>query len=133
MASINLLPRKEFEITLDSGDVIKGKYSNWAVKRFCDKKKVTLKGLSTILGEDTATLDDVCQIILCAVEHTARETGRPFSYTDFHVCNWIEELGGFDSQNFLDLVKHGGSEIEEKKTESQLTGQNISESVIPQV
>lgn len=132
MASVSLLPRKEFEIHLDSGEVIKGKYSTWSVKRFCDRKKLPLSGLDTLLQADTATLDDVCLIILCAVEHTAREAGKPFSYTDFHVCNWIEEIGGLSSQVFADLMAHAGSETEQKKTGSQSSGTSSSESVIPQ-
>ncbi len=117
MASINLLPRKEFEITLNSGEVIKGKYSLWSVKRFCDRKKMKLSELDTFMTQDSITMDDVCLMILCAVEHCKREAGLAFSYTDFHVCNWIEELGGLTSEGYVSLMNHAASEIEEKKSE----------------
>jgi hypothetical protein len=115
MAKVDLLPRKEFTITLDSGEVIKGKYSLWAAKRFCDKKKLTLKQLVERLTEENMTLDDLVENILCAVEHCQRESGLPFKYNDLNVCSWIEEMGGIGSDQYNLLVGHAFSELEPEK------------------
>ena len=119
MAKLELLPRKEFEITLESGEIIRGKYSNWALKRFCDKKGLSLAQLQDRLNAENVTLDDVVQTVLCAVEHKQRESGQPFKYSDFDVCNWIEEMGGFDSEDFARLQRHAGPEVEEKKSQDE--------------
>ena len=124
MAKVELLPRKEFIITLDSGEVIKGKYSLWAAKRFCDKKKLTLKQLIESLSEENMTFDDLCENILCAVEHCQKEFGEKFKYNDFDVCNWIEELGGIGSEEYTKLVGHAFSELEPEKKSQEMTEQN---------
>ena len=115
MAKVDLLPRKEFTITLDSGEVIKGKYSLWAAKRFCDKKKLTLVNLFERLSEENMTFDDLIENILCAVEHCQKEEGLPFKYNDMDVCSWIEEMGGIGSEDYMKLSGHAFSELEEEK------------------
>jgi len=119
MAKIDLLPRKEFTITLDSGEVITGKYSLWAAKRFCDKKKLTLNSFIERLSADNMTFDDLTENILCAVEHKQREEGKPFKYSDFNVCEWIEELGGIDSEDYTKLVGHALSELDPGKKKAK--------------
>ena len=118
MASINLLPRKEFEITLDDGTLVKGQFGTWALKRFCDKNKVGLNEAGAALQ----TLGGIIEYILCAVEYSARLSSQPFSYTDIHGCQWADQLGGIDSEAFTSLIKHSQDENagagEEKKTDS---------------
>lgn len=115
-ATINLLPRKEFEITLEDGTIIKGQFGTWALKRFCDKQKLTLKQAGERLGDPT--LSDVVEYVLAAVEYTARKTQAPFSYSDIHVSDWIDQLGGIQSPDFVKLFSHSADESlgEEKKT-----------------
>ena len=120
MASINLLPRKEFEITLSDGEKVKGQFGTWALKRFCDKQKYSIKQAGEKLGDPS--MSDVVEYILCAVEHSARKTGGPFSYTDVQACDWIDQLGGWQGQIFITLFNHSAQEDTvaddgEKKTE----------------
>lgn len=120
MASINLLPRKEFEITTDEGTVIKGKFGTWSLKRFCDNREITLGQLQAKKPEEF-TLSDVVDLILYAVEQKARETSQPFSFTDVHACSWCDELGGIFGAEVTKLFNHQASDVkqeEEKKTES---------------
>lgn len=112
---VNLLPRKEFELILN-GQTIEGKYCLWAIKRMCDKKKWSIKDLSVQLSADKMTFDDLCEFILCAVEYKVRKNKKPFMYTDVDVCDWLEELGGVDSEEVTALMNHAHSEIEEKKS-----------------
>ena len=120
MAEIKLLPRKEFEITLEDGTVIKGQFGTWALKRFCDKQKYSIAQAGAKLGDPS--MSDVVEYVLCAVEHTARKTNSPFSYTDVQACDWIDQLGGWQSGTFVELFNHSADESkaedngQEKKT-----------------
>lgn len=129
MEKLRLLPRKEFEIILEDETVVKGQYTLWSTKRFCDKKGISLKKLGDALQEDSMTFDDLVEVILCAVESKQREEGKPFIYNDFHVCGWIEYLGGLGSEDYNNLINHAGSEeTKEKKSLSQSNGETLNES-----
>jgi len=134
---INLLPRKEFELILDSG-TIQGKYGLWSYKRYCDIKQISLSEMLSALDKEDS-LDDLCLILLCSVEYSSRKKGLPFNYTDVDICEWIEEMGGVTSDNFLKLLAHakGEEETKEKKTAKvekvkTSNGKIIKSSVIPQ-
>jgi hypothetical protein len=118
MATINLLPRKEFEITLDDGSVITGQFGTWALKRYCDKQKLSLSEAGAKLSNPS--INDISEYLLAAVEYLARKKGEPFSYTDVHVCDWIDQLGGLSSEGFSKIFNHSADDVsaadEEKKT-----------------
>lgn len=118
-ATINLLPRKEFEIVLEN-ETIKGQFGTWALKRFCDKKNLSLKEAGEKLSDPG--MSDVVDYILAAIEYSARKINAPFSYTDVHVCGWIDELGGIQDEKFVSLFNHSAGETkEEKKTGMAMT------------
>ena len=119
MASLNLLPRKSFEILLDDKSVVRGQYSLWSVKRYCDLKKLSLAQLEEQLSIENIALDDIVKLVLCAVEYTSRKENKGFSYTDVNVCDWIEELGGITSENYHLLIGHAKSEDESKPSEEK--------------
>ncbi len=117
---LELLPGKEFKITLKSGEIIEGKFSVWAYKRFCMKLGLSDKKLVARLSEDESSWADNIEMILCAVEHKQREKGEAFKFTDFHTCQWVEEMGGIGSESYVKLIGHSGSDlepVEQKKTE----------------
>lgn len=114
---VELLPRKEFEITLENAEVIRGQYSLWSIKRFCDKKNLSLNQLQEAMSADKLTFDDVCEVLLCAVEFKCRQNKEVFKYTDVDACNWIESLGGLMGEDYIKLMNHAGNEeAEEKKS-----------------
>lgn len=116
VATLNLLPRKCFEITLTDGSIIKGKFGTWALKRFCDKKSLTLEEA----GEKLRDLTGFTDYLLYAVEGVMRQSGEACPYTDVQCCDWIDQLGGLSSAVFLQLIAHTTEEAEEeKKTEPQ--------------
>ena len=121
MIKLDLLPRKEFEITLEDGTIIKGQFGTWALKRFCTRRNYSLNEAGVKLSDPG--MDDIVDYILSAVEYAARKENAPFSYTDLHVCEWIDEMGGMQSQDFANLFRHSADEVqasdatEEKKTE----------------
>ena len=120
MAELTLLPRKEFEILTNEGEKIKGQFGTWALKRFCDKQKYSIKQAGDKLGDPS--LGDVIEYLLSAIEHSARKTGTQFSYTDVQICDWIDQLGGWQGGTFVKLFNHSADESPEvddgeKKTE----------------
>lgn len=117
-ATIELLPRKEFRITLESGQSITGKFGTWALKRFTSKKNISLIQAGELFSN--LTVDDLVDYILCAVEQSFREakTGTSFPYNDVDVCAWIDELGGVGSEHVNSLFNHAG-DTEEKKSNDQ--------------
>lgn len=114
-ATLELLPRKEFRIILDNGDYaegINGKFSTWALKRFCDKKNCSLAELGEILTTKL-TIDDLLSFILCAVEAKMENT----LFTEKTVAGWIDELGGIGHENVNRLLSHASDA--EKKSDQQ--------------
>lgn len=111
---INLLPRKEFEITLSDGTVIKGKFGTWALKRVTDKNKTSLQESGALLQ----TLSGLLDYIKAAVEYNFIKKGETCPYNDVDVADWIDEIGGISSENMNLLVRHMSEETEEKKTET---------------
>lgn len=123
MAELNLLPRKEFEIHFKeavnpdlTNKVIKGQFSLWSVKRYCDKKKLSLSGLALQMEESSMSLDDMALMLLCAVEYTSKKNKEGFAYSDIDACDWIEELGGLTGEKYLELMNHANSEISNNDT-----------------
>lgn len=119
MASLNLLPRKSFEILLDDKSVVRGQYSLWSVKRYCDLKKLSLAQLEEQLSVENIALDDIVKLILCAVEYSTRKEKKGFAWSDVDVCDWIEQLGGIGSENYNALIGHARSEEESKGDEEK--------------
>lgn len=118
MATLNLLPRKEFELTISDGSVVRGQYGTWALKRFCDKLGYSLKDAGARLSDPS--MDDVIQYVLSAVEYPFAKKGEKCPYNDVDVCDWIDQLGGIQSAEFTRLFAHSADEdTTEKKTEDQ--------------
>lgn len=115
-ATIDLLPRKEFIITLENGEKVTGKYGTWAMKRFCQKRNLTLQTVSDKLKEPD--IDDAVEFVLSAVEQKFRESKSKegFPFNDVDACMWIDELGGIAGTDFVRLFNHASDPTEEKKS-----------------
>jgi hypothetical protein len=119
MAEIKLYPRKEFEIILEDGTVIKGQFGTWALKRFCDKQGYILSVAAEKLR--SPEIGDIVEYLLACIEYVCKKVPKDFTYNDVDCCSWIDELGGVYSDNVLKLFRHSGDEnptTEEKKTDS---------------
>lgn len=138
---INLLPRKEFEIKLSDGQIISGKFGTWAMKMFCIKKGVDIQefgqffairsdknpeGLTVI-----EVVDNFALFLLCAVEYSVRKSGKAFNYNEINAYDWIDEMGGTESEDFTKLVNlmsdEEAKESDEKK--SSLIGENSNATI----
>jgi hypothetical protein len=133
MITINLLPRKEFEIVLESGETVPGKFGTWATKRFMDKKKYSLKQYQELIASGDISMDDVCVIILSAIESKHLTEGKKFIYNDQHLCDWMDQSGGFYGDQWVALLTHSFTIDEEKKSqETDSSGTILNKSAIQQ-
>jgi len=112
-AKLNLSPRGIFDITLEDGTVISGKFGTWALKKFSDNNgnEEISKKLQTVPG--------FIDYLLYAVEYLSRKNKTAFSYTDIDACDWIDQLGGLNGALTVKLMTHNSSDAEveeEKKT-----------------
>jgi hypothetical protein len=103
--TIDLLPRKSFEIHLEDGEVIAGQYGTWALSRFCDRIGVTLTDLSKRM-EKGITMNDLLLFILCSVEYTCRKEKKSFAFNDLDAAQWVDALGGVGSEQVARLINH---------------------------
>lgn len=126
MTGLNLLPRKEFEVILTDGTVHTGKLGTWALARFGQKRKIGLSAIGTLLGE--GQIMDMLDLVVCSVECKVRETGKPMTFNDIILCQWIDDYQEEHGESgFALLWNHvQGEDIEEKKSqeESPLSGEN---------
>ncbi len=110
--SLKLLPSGGFEITLKDGSIVKGQFN-----------AATLKKLSLLNGgigfsetinliEDNASLKSFLQFILCATDG---------NYTEFDVLEWVEQMGGFDTDDFRNLMRHFMDGFVSKKKEAVIS------------
>lgn len=130
MVTINLLPRKEFEITLESGEIIAGKFGTWAVKRFCDQRKYTLKQMQDVFSNQAYGIADLAEFLLAAVEYKMRREGKKFEYSEMNACEWIDELGGAEGADLMKLFGHAADDAQESgEKKSSLNGEKSSESI----
>lgn len=140
MATINLLPRKEFEIIFHEGKkvekIISGKFSNWAMKRLCDKLKMNRKEIREAFNSEDLAENIYAELLLCAVEYKTRLERKEFTFLDVDAYEWIDSIGGFNSKDFFYLIVHAFDEGQEKEDAKKkameilsLNGTNSGQSV----
>lgn len=133
MAELKLLPKKEFEIILDNGKVIPGKFGTWAVKRYCDIKKIPFEELSK--KEDNSDIpffqriNDAVDLILAAVEYSFRLNKKPFEYEQADGYEWMDQLS---TDGLVNLLDHAAGE-KKNQPANQQNGMISKEVSTPQV
>jgi hypothetical protein len=100
--SLQLFPSGGFEITLKDGSIIKGQFNTASLKRLALFKgglgfTDTIKLLEASGVSGIEYLDNILQLVKFAAIG---------DFTDFDVLQWVEELGGFDSEEFQKLLGH---------------------------
>ena len=136
MQKLDLLPRKAFELTLDDGTVIKGKLNIWAQLRYSELLNCETVELLEAKKLKGVTSKDTAYYILACVEYYFHKEGRPFKYNDAHFWDWVEEMGGIESESFKSLLEHLGKEEPDAQKKNQengvLNGTNSKDSPIHQ-
>lgn len=126
-----LQQRGYYTIKLGDGKQIPLRFCTWSLMRFCELNKtvdesgklvpMTLFELQTELTSGM-TLKGVSSLLLCASEWICIQDKKEFTYTEIDATDWIDELGGIASDEFLELIKviissfsDKGQKEEEKK------------------
>jgi len=121
-ASIELLPRKEFIITLENGSKIHGKFGTYSVRRLCLKKGYNDAQFAEAFLSNI--IENLPEYLLYSAENFFRElkTKESFPYDEIDACSWIDEMGGIlsNSETLNSLVQYAADSITgEKKTKLQ--------------
>lgn len=127
-ANLHTLPRKAFTLVLADGSEVPGQFGTWALMRLGQKRKLSLVKLGELFSSSDISLDLMIDLILCAVEYSVREMGKPLSFNDRDLCKWIDDTK--DPNALSTLFSHSGSEdTEEKKSDPEQlsSGQNCSD------
>lgn len=72
------------------------KWGTWSMKRFCEIKGITIGQYFDIIGGGNIVLEDVIVILQAAAEMATKGTVK---FTEFEVCEWIDEDGGIVNPN----------------------------------
>lgn len=126
MATVRTFPRKEFEITLDDGTLIKGQFGTFALQSLCDRLKCKLYEIRGMFdpkvdGKAVAIEPRIyMQWLLACVEQHAKQLNAPFSFHEVHAGLWIDQLEGTESEEFMKIIIACQDKVKEpqKKTES---------------
>ena len=71
-------------------------WGTWSMKRFCEIKGITIGQYFDIIGGGNISLEDVIVILQAAAEMATKGTVK---FTEFEVCEWIDEDGGIVNPN----------------------------------
>lgn len=66
-------------------------WGTWSMKRFCELKGVTINQYFDIIGNGEIKIEDVILMLQAAAEMATKGT---IKFTEFEVCEWIDEDGG---------------------------------------
>lgn len=72
------------------------KWGTWSMKRFCEIKGITIGQYFDLIGSGNIALEDVVIILQAAAEMATKGTVK---FTEFEVCEWIDEDGGIVNPN----------------------------------
>lgn len=136
-AGLQLLPRKEFIITLEDGTQVPGQFGTWALKKFSDKRNMGLSEvIQTFLKQRKNTdgslmvdennepiydlsLTDSIDFIICACEYKARiNNEKNFTFNEVLFCKWIDDYTYATGEVGVLMKLYAHSASEQKKTES---------------
>lgn len=130
--SVELLPGGEFIITDSKEQKIKGRFSMYALDRFCDLKKVD--SYLILLEKITIgmRLKDYADLILIAFQDYHRKRPEDVKMEMSDVMDMVDELGGVSSTAFNDLIKHAIGRVADMKKideamQKQLEGESKEE------
>ena len=95
--------RGHFELTLSDGKKIPLRFCTWSLKRFCQLQKIGPSDIGEALSGD-ASLDAIVNLIKSAAEYPLYKEGITPNFTDFEVCEWIDDMGGIGGKKFQDIM-----------------------------
>ena len=70
------------------------KWGTWAMKRFCDLKKLSLNEFFTYLSRGEFSISDTVLMLQSAAEYGYMKEKKPVDFDEVEICEWIDETGG---------------------------------------
>lgn len=136
--AFNILPRKTFELTLEDGSKVRGRFGTYALSLFCTKKG---KGISAALEifKDDPQPSDLADYIICAIESIDRLEGKPPSMNHAKLFDWIDLYAEVNGENGIlnKIMAVANTDIEQPADPSEqkktLAGQTSSEPTLQPV
>lgn len=95
--------RGHFELTLSDGKKIPMRFCTWSLKRFCQLQKIGPSDIGDALSGETS-LDAIVNLMKSAAEYPLYKEGITPNFTEFEVCEWIDDMGGMSSQKLQDVM-----------------------------
>lgn len=88
----------------EDGTEVELLFRTWTFKRFCELNgDITYQQMIEVLTAGIG-IKHMAQLLLCASEYYHIKNKKPFAYTDFDACEWIDELGGLNAAAFVDVI-----------------------------
>ena len=100
------------------------KWGTWAMKRFCELEDKNLMQLIEVLSGGIYDLDTIVHIVQAAAESGYKSLKKPIDFTEFEVCEWIDEVGGLSAKDgqLIDFIKFmQTSMVPETKENAEVT------------
>lgn len=95
--------RGQFELTLSDGKKIPMRFCTWSLKRFCQLQKIGPSDIGDALSGETS-LDAIVNLMKSAAEYPLYKEGITPNFTEFEVCEWIDDMGGMTGKKFQDVM-----------------------------
>lgn len=104
---IELLPKGEFSIKDAGGQQLRGRFSMYALNRFCKSAKVEsyLALFQKLVFQ--MTLEEYAELVMIGLQdfHRGQPNTAPITSIEA-IMDLIDDLGGVSSQEFNDLIRH---------------------------
>jgi hypothetical protein len=101
----------EYILELSDGKKIPLYFGTWSLARFCEVNgNLSLTQMQQTFANDIS-YKHVLSLLLCGAEHYARKNKKPFDYTDVDAGDWLDEIGGLESEKSLELLTVIGKTI----------------------
>lgn len=100
-------------------------FKTWTFQRFCEKSgDISFQQMIDLLSGGIG-IKQMADLLLCAAEYQYVKDQKPFPYTNFDACEWIDELGGINGTAFMDVITVAsnalvdtGAKFDDKKKEA---------------
>lgn len=93
-----------YTIKLSDKTEVQLRFCTWTFARFCEVNgDLTIEQLQAHLSTGM-TLKQFVSLMLCASEYVCLKEKKEFHFTDIDAADWIDEMGGLNSEGFMAMV-----------------------------
>lgn len=93
-----------YTLKLSDGSTIEIAFTTWVFKKFAQSKSLSVDGLLDYISKNLLKTEDMLALMLYGAEFMALKNNKPFEYTDFHACGWLDDMGGLTSTKLKEMT-----------------------------